>query len=168
MYFKCCPRPSFKVAICDLKHSSLFNWNSVIASLVATCSHPYHSASPHCILSDKRLYDAITYTSKNIAQVLFLSDIFCFHLSGSKSWYLLSDVFGGSIAALLMTSDIYSRKFWVTFQCLSPPKIIIAITSINNLPYSWYSCHTPSYCHRSCRYRVCVCPYSTCFCPMPI
>ena len=32
--------------------------------------------------------------------------IFCFHLSGSNSRYLLSGVLGGSAAALLMTSDI--------------------------------------------------------------
>ena len=142
---------------------------SVIASLVATCSHPYHSASPHCILSDKRLYDAITYTSKKYRSSFILERYFFgFHLSGSKSWYLLSGVFGGSTAALLMTSYIYSKKFWVTFQCLSPPIIIIAITSINNLPYSWYSCHTPSYCHRSCRYRVCVRPYSRSYSTMPM
>ena len=35
---------------------------------------------------------------------------FCFHLSGSKSRYLLSGVLGGSATALLMTSDIYSKK----------------------------------------------------------
>ena len=47
---------------------------------------------------------------KNIAQVLFLSDIFFFHLSGSKSWYLLNGVPGGSVAALFITSDIYIQR----------------------------------------------------------
>ena len=48
---------------------------------------------------------------KNIAQVFILERyFFCFHLSGSKSRYLLIGVLGGSVAALLMTSDIYSNK----------------------------------------------------------
>ena len=48
---------------------------------------------------------------KNIAQAFILERyFFCFHLSGSNSRYLLSGVLGGSVAALLMTSDIYSKK----------------------------------------------------------
>ena len=54
----------------------------------------------------------LVYTrQKNIAQVFILERyFFCFHLSGSNSRYLLSDVLDGSAAALLMTSDIYSKK----------------------------------------------------------
>ena len=45
---------------------------------------------------------------KNIAQAFILERyFFCFHLSGSNFRYLLSGVLGGSVAALLMTSDIY-------------------------------------------------------------
>ena len=59
----------------------------------------------------KRIRDVSIYTLKKISlKFLFLSDIFCFHLSGSKSRYLLSGVLGSSAAALLMTSDIYSKK----------------------------------------------------------
>ena len=48
---------------------------------------------------------------KNIAQAFILERyFFCFHLSGSNFRYLLSGVLGGSVAALLMTSDIYSKK----------------------------------------------------------
>ena len=48
---------------------------------------------------------------KNIAQAFILERYFCFHLSGSNSRYLLSGVLGGSVAALLMTSDIYIFKY---------------------------------------------------------
>ena len=48
---------------------------------------------------------------KNIAKVFILERyFFCFHLSGSNSRYLLIGVLGGSVAALLITSDIYSKK----------------------------------------------------------
>ena len=58
----------------------------------------------------KRLRDASIYTSKKYRSSSILERYFFFHLSGSKSRYMLSGVFGGSAAALLMTSDIYSKK----------------------------------------------------------
>ena len=59
----------------------------------------------------KRIRDASIYTSKKYRSSFYSWAIFfCFHLSGSNSRYLLSDVLGGSAAALLMTSDIYSKK----------------------------------------------------------
>ena len=59
----------------------------------------------------KRIRDASIYTSKKYRSSFYSWAIFfCFHLSGSNSRYLLSGVLGGSVAALLITSDIYSKK----------------------------------------------------------
>ena len=59
----------------------------------------------------KRIRDASIDTSKKYRSSFYPCAIFfCFHLSGSNSRYLLNGVLGGSTAALLMTSDIYSKK----------------------------------------------------------
>lgn len=59
----------------------------------------------------KRFRDASRYTSKKYRSSFYSWAIFfCFHLSGSNSRYLLIGVLGGSVAALLITSDIYSKK----------------------------------------------------------
>ena len=62
----------------------------------------------------KRLGDAVPPLKKiEVASPLYVSILllFSFHLSGNKFLYTFMSVFGGSYAALLITSVIYSKVF---------------------------------------------------------
>ena len=62
----------------------------------------------------KRLGDAVPPSKKiEVASPLYVSILllFSFHLSGNKFLYTFMFVFGGSFAALLITSVIYSKVF---------------------------------------------------------
>ena len=62
----------------------------------------------------KRLGDAVPPLKKiEVASPLYVSILllFSFHLSGNKFLYTFMSVFGGSFAALLITSVIYSKVF---------------------------------------------------------
>ena len=62
----------------------------------------------------KRLGDAAPPSKKiEVASPLYVSILllFSFHLSGNKFLYTFMSVFGGSFAALLITSVIYSKVF---------------------------------------------------------
>lgn len=62
----------------------------------------------------KRLGDAVPPSKKiEVASPLYVSILllFSFHLSGNKFLYTFMSVFGGSFAALLITSVIYSKVF---------------------------------------------------------
>jgi len=63
----------------------------------------------------KRLGDAVPPPLKKIevASPLYISILllFSFHLSGNKFLYTFMSVFGGSFAALLIASVIYSKVF---------------------------------------------------------
>ena len=78
--------------------------------------------------------------------------VFCFHLSGSKSRYLLCGVRGGIAAALFMISDIYLKKLTPCSlhehaseypfkiaqnakQCLKKRSIAVHISAILTLSY---------------------------------
>ena len=61
----------------------------------------------------KRLGDAVPPQKIEVASPLYVSILllFSFHLSGNKFLYTFMSVFGGSFAALLITSVIYSKVF---------------------------------------------------------
>ena len=62
----------------------------------------------------KRLGDAVPPSKKiEVGSPLYVSILllFSFHLSGNKFLYTFMSVFGGSFAALLITSVIYSKVF---------------------------------------------------------
>jgi hypothetical protein len=63
--------------------------------------------------SSKRLGDAVPLKKIEVASPLYVSILllFSFHLSGNKFLYTFMSVFGGSFAALLITSVIYSKVF---------------------------------------------------------
>ena len=66
------------------------------------------------MLLRKRLGDAVPPPQKiEVASPLYVSILllFSFHLSGNKFLYTFMSVFGGSFAALLITSVIYSKVF---------------------------------------------------------
>ena len=72
-------------------------------------------ASPRRLrMLGKRLGDAVPPLKKiEVASPLYVSILllFSFHLSGNKFLYTFMSVFGGSFAALLITSVIYSKVF---------------------------------------------------------